>query len=200
MALRCVVVEDQAMFLELLVAMLRTTPGLQVVATAQGVAEAVTACQRHRPDLLILDLALPDGHGLDVMAAVQGQPDPPRTVVLSGQASSFVCPRELRGQVQAVIDKTRAFNELNAAIRPLLLAQDDGIAPGDSALLTVREREVFALIGKGYTNRTIAEELGLSLRTVETHRKNVNHKLGAKGSKLVRLATLELQRGLTGDH
>lgn len=194
-ALRCVVVEDQVMFLELLVAMLRTLPNLQVVATAQGVSEAVAACQLHAPELLILDLALPDGHGLDVLTALRLQPDPPRTIVLSGQASSFVCPRELGPLVQAVIDKTRAFNDLNAAIRPLLHAHDDGIAAGDSSLLTAREREVFALIGKGCTNRAIADQLGLSLRTVETHRKNVNHKLGAKGSELVRLATLELQRG-----
>jgi DNA-binding NarL/FixJ family response regulator len=55
---------------------------------------------------------------------------------------------------------------------------------------------VFGLIGKGCTNRAIAAQLGLSLRTVETHRKNITGKLGAKGGELVRLAALDLQMAL----
>ena len=194
MPLRCVVVEDQVMFLELLVAMLRTKPGVEVVATAQGVDGAITTCRQHQPDLLILDLALPDGDGLAVIEALCNEEEPPRVIVLSGQASSFVCPQGLRPLVQAVVDKTRAFNDLNAEIRRLHpVAADDG-APGGQGSLTLREREVFALIGQGYTNRAIAAALGLSLRTVETHRKNVNQKLRAKGGELVRLAALALQR------
>jgi DNA-binding NarL/FixJ family response regulator len=57
---------------------------------------------------------------------------------------------------------------------------------------------VFSLIGKGHTNRAIAELLGLSLRTVETHRKNITVKMGAKGGELVRLAALNLQMALDG--
>jgi DNA-binding NarL/FixJ family response regulator len=197
LALRCVVVEDQVMFLELLVAMLKAKSGLEVVATARGVAEGINACQQHQPDLLILDLALPDGHGLAVIEALCDQLDPPRVIVLSGQASSFVCPAVLRPLVQAVVDKTRAFNDLNAEIQPLLPVDVPEVASGTSlGGLTLREQEVFALIGQGCTNRAIAETLGLSLRTVETHRKNVNHKMGAKGAELVRLATLELERSL----
>jgi DNA-binding NarL/FixJ family response regulator len=55
---------------------------------------------------------------------------------------------------------------------------------------------VFALIGRGLTNRAIAEQLGLSLRTVETHRKNITHKVGTKGGDLVRQAALALQMSL----
>ncbi|MEO1003413.1 MAG: response regulator transcription factor [Cyanobacteria bacterium J06638_7] len=195
-ALRCVVVDDQVMFLQLLVAMLRTLQGLEVVATAQGVAEAVTACRAHRPELLILDLALPDGHGLEVMAALAelDHGDPPRVIVLSGQASSFVCPRQLRPQLLAVIDKTRAYDDLRSAVQGLLDPQND--QPPDAEIrlrLTTREREVFGLIGKGCTNRSIAAQLGLSLRTVETHRKNIAAKARAKGGQLVRLAALDLQ-------
>jgi DNA-binding NarL/FixJ family response regulator len=60
----------------------------------------------------------------------------------------------------------------------------------------VREQEVFNLIGQGLTNRTIASMLGLSLRTVETHRKNITVKKGAKGGELVRMAALDLQMDL----
>lgn len=202
MALRCVVVEDQVMFLQLLVAMLRTQPNLEVVATAQGVRDGIAACRDHDPDLLILDLALPDGDGLEVVQAISAQPEPPAVIVLSGQASSFVCPRDYTPLVQAVVDKTRAYSDLSAEIKRLLhtppVASEDEQDPASArkGRLTAREQQVFGLIGKGHTNRAIAELLGLSLRTVETHRKNITVKLGAKGGELVRLAALELQMDL----
>ncbi len=202
MALRCVVVEDQVMFLQLLVAMLRTQPNLEVVATAQGVEEALAVCAEHDPDLLILDLALPDGDGLSVVQALSHSEQPPVVIVLSGQASSFVCPRELTPLVQAVVDKTRAYADLSTEIQRLLrrTGEQEESAPGAAVLstLTLRERQVFSLIGKGHTNRAIADLLGLSVRTVETHRKRITVKLGAKGGDLVRLAALDLQMALDG--
>ena len=203
MALRCVVVEDQVMFLQLLVAMLRTQPNLEVVATAQGVEEALAVCAEHDPDLLILDLALPDGDGLSVVQALSHSEQPPVVIVLSGQASSFVCPRELTPLVQAVVDKTRAYADLSTEIQRLLRCtgqQEESAASGAALLstLTLRERQVFSLIGKGHTNRAIADLLGLSVRTVETHRKRITVKLGAKGGDLVRLAALDLQMALDG--
>ena len=204
MALRCVVVEDQVMFLQLLVAMLRTHPNLEVVAAAQGVKEAITVCSEHNPDLLILDLALPDGDGLAVVRALMAQPEHPAVIVLSGQASSFVCPRELTPLVQAVVDKTRAYADLSLEIQRLLQAPVDPEECGETpsapcrSELTAREREIFYLIGQGHTNRAIAALLGLSLRTVETHRKNIIAKLGVKGGELVRLAALDLQMAVSG--
>lgn len=203
MTLRCVVVEDQVMFLQLLVAMLRTQPNLEVVATAQGVDEAIAVCAEHNPDLLILDLALPDGDGLSVVQVLSHSEEPPAVIVLSGQASSFVCPRELTPLVQAVVDKTRAYADLSTEIQRLLQPVAEPVPAGDAAsarrkLLTIREQQVFSLIGKGHTNRAIADLLGLSLRTVETHRKNIVLKVGAKGGELVRLAALNLQMALDG--
>lgn len=204
MALRCVVVEDQVMFLQLLVAMLRTQPNLEVVATAQGVEQAIALCASQSPDLLILDLALPDGDGIAVMEALIEQPDPPSVIVLSGQASSFVCPRQLTPLLHAVVDKTRAYSDLTTEIQRLLHPpveapeQADAATPTGRRPLTVREQEVFNLIGQGLTNRTIASMLGLSLRTVETHRKNITVKMGAKGGELVRIAALDLQMDLGG--
>ena len=196
------VVEDQVMFLQLLVAMLRTQPNLEVVATAQGVEQAIALCASQSPDLLILDLALPDGDGIAVMEALIEQPDPPSVIVLSGQASSFVCPRQLTPLLHAVVDKTRAYSDLTTEIQRLLHPpveapeQADAATPTGRRPLTVREQEVFNLIGQGLTNRTIASMLGLSLRTVETHRKNITVKMGAKGGELVRMAALDLQMDL----
>ena len=68
--LSCVLVEDQTLFLELLSQVLQLQPGLKIVARAQAVAEGLAACKIHKPDLLILDLELPDGEGLEVARAL----------------------------------------------------------------------------------------------------------------------------------
>lgn len=202
-SLRCVVVEDQVMFLQLLVAMLRGHEGLDVVGTALTVAEGRAVCLQQRPDVLILDLALPDGRGLEVAEALQDVAPAARVIILSGEASSFVCPASLQPMLHAVVDKTRAYGTLSLEIAELvrqrraLAAMADGVvlveeaAPG-ARRLTQREEEIFALIGRGQSNREIAAQLHLSQRTVETHRKNIVAKLGVSGPELVRMAALQL--------
>ena len=97
MALRCVVVEDQVMFLQLLVAMLHTQPRLEVVATARGVDEAIAVCAEHSPDLLILDLALPDGDALRNAVEATVRPSLDRRLRFTvGYPSPLAFLRELR--------------------------------------------------------------------------------------------------------
>jgi DNA-binding NarL/FixJ family response regulator len=201
--LRCVVVEDQVMFLQLLVAMLRGQEGLDIVGTALTVAEGRAVCLQQHPDVLILDLALPDGRGLEVAQTLLEVVPAARVIVLSGEASSFVCPVPLRGMVHAVVDKTRAYGTLSqeiAELRRHRLAEGSEVEsaaapetlPLPSRRLTQREGEIFALIGCGRSNREIAAQLHLSQRTVETHRKNIVAKLGVSGPELVRLAALQI--------
>jgi DNA-binding NarL/FixJ family response regulator len=201
--LRCVVVEDQVMFLQLLVAMLRGQQGLDVVGTALSVAEGTAVCLELRPDVLIFDLALPDGRGSEVAEALLAVQPSARLIVLSGEASSFVCPAPLRSALFAVVDKTRAYGSLSQEIAALCrehrvefsgAAADPAIFDAEMARqsLTTREQEIFQLIGSGLSNREIAAALHLSQRTVETHRKNIVAKLGFSGPDLVRLAALQL--------
>lgn len=192
------------MFQQLLVAMLRAHEGLDVVGTALTVAEAKAVCRQHCPDVLILDLALPDGRGLEVVETLIEVVPTARVIVLSAEASSFVCPVPLRAVVHAVVDKTRAYGTLSQEIgeiyrqrRAELFAGDDGQPqqadpPPQQRPLTQREEEIFSLIGRGQSNRDIAALLHLSQRTVETHRKNIVAKLGVSGPELVRLAALQL--------
>ena len=202
-SLRCVVVEDQVMFLQLLVAMLRGHEGLDVVGTALTVAEGRAVCLQQRPDVLILDLALPDGRGLEVAEALQDVAPAARVIILSGEASSFVCPASLQPMLHAVVDKTRAYGTLSLEIAELvrqrraLAAMANGVVLVEEAApaarrLTQREEEIFALIGRGQSNREIAAQLHLSQRTVETHRKNIVAKRGVSGPELVRMAALQL--------
>ncbi|MCP9807302.1 response regulator transcription factor [Cyanobium sp. T1B-Tous] len=170
------------MFLQLLRAMLQAIPGLTITATATSQAEALAHCRSDPPDVLILDLSLPDGDGVVVAEALAASNPAAKVVVLSGQAASFICPTRLQPLIYGVVDKTSAFGELQAVLQKLL----DQPLPS----LTTREKELYRLIGQGLTNKEIAATMGLALTTVETHRKTIARKLELSGGQLVRQAAL----------
>ena len=181
--LRCLIVEDQVMFLQLLRSMLEGMPGLRVVACASSQAEASAICRSAEPpDLVILDLALPDGDGLAVAHALAEHHPNPKVLVLSGQASSFVCPASIQPLIVGVVDKTSAFSQLTSVLEHCLPQCGDPLTP--------RQQEIYGLIGQGLTNKEIARATHLSIATVETHRKAIAQKLGVSGSELVRQASL----------
>jgi len=186
--LTCVLVEDQGMFLDMLAGMLALRGGIRIVAQARGVISGLQACTAHRPDLLILDLTLPDGDGLEVARQYVKTNHRGRVLVVTGQASEFVCPAWLNDHLQAVISKNDAFESLRREL-------DDLTGPGEPAAddsglksLSPRESEVFGLIGDGLTSRAIAERLGISEHTVQTHRKRIAAKLETTGDDVLRRA------------
>lgn len=185
MPLRCVVVEDQLMFLELLVGLLRSLSGLEVVATATTATAGIQACRDLLPDLLIVDLGLPDRDGIAVIEALAERKPDARVIVLSANASSFVCDAALDSMLHAVVDKVDACETLAVEIAELLGG------PGQETIpLTEREEQVLTLIGQGFANQRIAERLGLSIHTVDSHLRSISAKLGVKGRQLVQKATL----------
>ena len=186
--LTCVLVEDQGMFLDMLAGMLALRGGIRIVAQARGVISGLQACTAHRPDLLILDLTLPDGDGLEVARQYVKTNRRGRVLVVTGQASEFVCPAWLNDHLQAVISKNDAFESLRRELDEL--AGPGEPAADDSGLksLSPRESEVFGLIGDGLTSRAIAERLGISEHTVQTHRKRIAAKLETTGDDVLRRA------------
>jgi len=195
-SLRCLVVEDQLMIQQLLMAMLDQHPALQVVGSASSVAEGIATCARLEPDLLILDIALPDGDGLTVARALAELNPTARVIVLSSFASTVERPPELRSQIVAILDKSRAYQDLIRELEALLpadLLHNDTTSAPDLSLLTPREREILELVGGGCSSRRIAELLVISPHTVETHRRKICSKLGLSGAALVRQATLLVQ-------
>ncbi len=189
-ALRCVVVEDQLMFQQLLVGMLYGITGLEVVATATTAAAGIQACRELRPELLILDLGLPDQDGITVAKALAAVNPQARVIVLSAATRGFVGDPAIDPILHAVVDKVDACETLAIEIAELL-----DCSTNPTTLLSEREEQVLLLIGQGFSNRRIAEQLGLSVHTVHTHRRNISQKLHVKGGELVRQAALHTLRG-----
>ena len=202
MGLRCVVVEDQLMFRQMLVNMLLTVRGLEVAGVARTAAEAVAACEELEPDLLLLDIALPDGSGLKAARRLAKIKPDAHVLILSGEASTFVCPKELRQQIHAVVDKTQAFDELAAEIRALVpstrtaASMQTRDAADVRAILTPKEFEIFALMGRGMLSKEIAAILDISSHTVQAHRKTIAVKLGTTGNELVQQAVRYHEKSL----
>ena len=200
MSLKCVIVEDQTMFRQMLHNMLQGTPDLRVVAAAASEAEGIKACERHRPDLLVLDLALPDGSGVKVARRLAKLNPAAKTVILSGEASTFVCPAELRQSVHAILDKTQAFDDLADELKALLPKARGGSTSARSKdvrdRLSEREYQIFLLVGRGLMSKEIGEKLFISPQTVQAHRRKMAEKLGTTGSEFVQLAIKHYQATL----
>ena len=187
-ATRCVIVEDHLMFTQLLVTMLRAGPGLnlEIMAAVETVAKGIAACQTHRPDLLILDLALADGRGETVAERLLTVNPEAKVIVLSAHASTFVCPPSITRAIHAVIDKTDAFYSLQVVLARLV-----GMSPATSSArdrlarqLSHREQEVLVLVGQGLQSKEIAAKLNITRNTVQSHRKKIAMKLGTEGAEL----------------
>ena len=197
MGLSCVIVEDQTMFRQMLHNMLQGAPGLRVSAAAASAAEGIRACERHQPDLLVLDLALPDGSGVDVARRLARTNPAARIIILSGEASTFVCPADLRDAVHAVLDKTQAFDDLAAELKTLLPKARGGSSSARNHevrdRLSEREYEIFLLVGRGLLSKEVGEKLYISPQTVQTHRRKMAEKLGTTGAEFVQLAIKHYQ-------
>lgn len=200
MSLNCVIVEDQTMFRQMLHNMLQGTPDLRVVGAAASAAEGIKVCERHRPDLLVLDLALPDGSGAKVAHRLVKLNPSARIIILSGEASTFVCPADLRQAVHAILDKTQAFDDLAAELKALLPKARGGSSSARGKeirdRLSEREYEIFLLVGRGLMSKEIGEKLFISPQTVQAHRRKMADKLGTTGSEFAQLAIKHYQSTL----
>lgn len=192
--LRVFLVDDHAMFR----AGVRAELGgsVDVVGEAGAVAEAVEAVTRHEPDVVLLDVHMPDGGGRAVLEQVRDRRPEVRFLALSVSDAAEDVIGLIRAGARGYVTKTIAAEELVAAIRRV--ADGDAVfsprlagfvldafastaqAPAsDPELdqLTTREREVLRLLARGYAYKEIARELYISIKTVETHVSNVLRKL-----------------------
>lgn len=193
-SLRVFVVEDQTMFLEMLCSLLSTLRGVEVVGTATSIATAVAQIPRAEPDVIIVDRLLPDGDGCDLVAALRTACRPSETILLSAQTADLRAPGQVSGGRLHIVDKMDTFRKLSLIFQAILACsanEDSPSAVRNDETLTPRESEVLHWVGKGLLNKQIADQLGISQRTIETHRKAISKKLRLSGSELVSYATLQ---------
>ncbi len=206
MAARVLIADDHAIVRAGLRAVLKGEPGMELVGEASGGEEALTLVETLRPDILVLDLSMPDLDGIQVTRRLQSNAPGVRVLILTVHEDEALLREAIRAGAAGYILKHAAEAELISAIhtvqmgeiyihpklvRSLLVEPEKQIPPGPQpeTLLTPRELDVLGLIVQGYTNRQIAEELKLSVRTVEGYRANMTEKLELHSrAELVRYA------------
>ncbi len=210
-AVRILLVDDHAMLRDGVRMVLETHPGFEVVGTADNGRDAVRLVEELRPDIAVLDIAMPELNGLEATRAIRECCRETEVIVLSMHEGEEYLREALRAGAAGYVLKRAAAKELVAAInaiqrgesyldpaltRTLISDYVRQVERGDEApdSLTERELEVLKLVAEGMTNRQIALKLNISIKTVQTHRANLMDKLNLHDrTELVRYA---IRRGL----
>jgi two-component system response regulator NreC len=198
--IRIVLADDHAVVRSGLRMLLDSEADFEVVAEAGEVESARRYVRGHRPAVLVLDLNMPGGSSLEAIPTLRTESPSTQIVVLTMQEEPAFARHALEAGALGYVLKESADDELVQAVRaaaggetyltPRLGARlASGPAPGRLGELSEREVGVLRLIALGHTNMEIAEQLFLSVRTVETHRAHIQHKLNlASRAELVRYA------------
>ncbi len=193
--IRVVLADDHALVREGLRALLERTSDISVLAEAASGEAALQKIGELEPDVLILDIAMGGINGLEVLELVTKSYKAVQVVLLSMHADESLVRQALRLGAKGYVLKGAASEELMMAVRSAargatflspVIAEEilPKVAAGSAMVeerpgLTAREQEVLTLIASGLTNKSIASQLGLSAKTVESHRMNLMAKLGA---------------------
>ena len=200
--MRLLLADDHAIVRRGMRALIEAQPAFDVVAEAADGVEAVALCEQHRPDVAVLDVAMPRLSGIDVAERVRRMDGGPRVVMLSMHADEAYVLRALQAGAQAYLLKDATDEDLVPAIRAVttgrryfsaavsgLLAEEfvtqlqrRGLT--DSyALLTDREKEVLLLLAHGRSNKEAASLLDVGVSTIETHRGNLRQHRDQHGDR-----------------
>lgn len=188
-----VIVDDHPVVRQGLRTFLAVQEGIDVVGEAGDGAEALARVGALTPDVVLLDLVLPGMDGVDVIGQLVARSPDSKVLVLTsfpdddrllaavqagaaGYLLKDVAPAELANAIRAVARGEAALGSRPAA--RLLREYAQGGSRTDSVVLTAREREVLALVGRGLANKQIARELGIAEKTVKTHVSHILSKLG----------------------
>jgi len=175
-------------------ALLQNLPGIQVVAEASDGREALRLIAEHRPDVVLMDIAMSGLNGLEATARVTQEHPGVRVVILSVHTSEEYVLQALRVGAAGYLIKDAALTELDLAIRAVARGETylspavskyvitdylrrTTSSAGPLEQLTPRQREILQLIAEGHTTQQIAHILGLSVKTVETHRSQLMDRL-----------------------
>lgn len=198
---RVVIADDHAVVREGIRSVLGTDSGFEIVGEAVNGVQAVTLCRTLEPDVIVLDLSMPELSGFEAAEQIRRAVPNARILVLSIHDNEEYVNRSVAAGAHGYLRKDSSPAELRDAVRLLAGGQDyfskpagrtglpettdhDATADGRTRLaqLTLREREVLAEIARGRSNKEIGSRFNISVRTVESHRETLMRKLGIRGT------------------
>ncbi len=192
---RILIVDDHPLVREGLATRIALQPDLEVCGEAATEDEAIALVGQTGPDLVLVDIALKSGHGIELVKQIKLRHPSVKTLVVSGFQESLYAERSLRAGALGYLNKQESNEKVIDAIRTVLRGErfvgadvsrrliNQALGGADATKppierLTDRELEIFRMIGEGLTSGTIAERLFLSPHTIDTHRENIKRKLG----------------------
>lgn len=194
--IRIVTADDHPIFRDGLRRLLESEPGFQVVGEAGSGTEALRVVAQLSPDILLLDMGMPDGSGLDVLRALRGESGKVKVILLTAGAEKEHMLEALQLGARGLVLKHSATPLLHKCIRSVMAGEywfghdrlpdliealrevGEPRMPAPVETLTRREIQVIAAVVDGATNRDISEQLGLSEQTVKNHLSHIYDKIG----------------------
>lgn len=216
MTIRILIADDHKIVCDGLKALLKAQPEMEIVGQASNGREAVKLARQQKPDMVIMDVAMPDLNGLEAVRQILTAHPHIKVIALSMHSDRRYVTGMLSAGASGYILKHCAFEELVQAIH-IVLSHQVYLSPAiagivvqelaqsktsplrqpvpSSQSLTSREREVLQLISEGHSAREIAQRLHLSVKTIETHRRQMMEKLGIHS--IADLTKFAIREGLT---
>jgi two-component system, NarL family, response regulator NreC len=214
MSIRILIVDDHSITREGLKVLLNKVPNFDVIAEAENGRAAVSLARKLRPDVIVMDINMPDLNGVDASRQILAELPQTRIIALSMYSDRSYVRGMLKSGVAGYLLKNCAFEELTGAIQTVLRNQtylspkisdivrkefiklmdhEEEAAPGE--LLSEKEREVLQLIAEGRRTKEIAEQLHISIKTVEARRSKLMEKLNI--NTVAGLTKFAIREGLT---
>lgn len=207
------IVEDHTLLRAGLRSLLAQNPDLEIIGEADNGRDAIRGVSTMLPDLVLMDLSMPGMNGIEAMLDIKRRAPDTRILVLTVHKTDEYIHESLRAGANGYILKDATHDELQIAIRSVLkgktylspdisdrvinsflgTAKEVDVSSGWSAL-THREREVLKLVAEGHPNKSIADYLCLSIKTVEKHRSNLMKKLDLHNASM--LTSYAIEKGL----
>jgi len=213
MSIRIILADDHKITRQGLRSLLDKQPGMEVVAEAEEGRATLRLVRELSPDVVIMDVTMPDLNGIEATRQIVGEFDNVKIIALSMHSDALFVTEMLKSGASGYLLKDCAFEELARAIRTVVAGKtylsptisgvvvDDylhrlsKIDFSDSEVLTDREREVLQLIAEGNSTKRIALKLHISVKTVETHRRQIMNKLDIH--TVAELTKYAVRKGLT---
>lgn len=210
MSVKIIIADDHKIMRDGLRNMLEKESGLEVVAEAKNGREAIQLTEKLRPDIVIMDISMDDLNGMDATRTIIGKGWGTKVIALSMHADKRFVAGMFEAGAMGYLLKDCAYNELVQAIRQTvsgrtyLCSMISGVVIRDyiqrmrkseASLLSPREKEILQLLAEGSTTKRIADQLKVSVKTVETHRQHVMEKLNI--FSIAELTKYAIKEGIT---